>query len=155
MVPHPSSTDPLRARRISRTRIAVRTTLVCFVLVALGFIAYLVAVTPPTPDSFYPKCVLYQATGIHCPGCGAGRAAHAVLNGQFLEALRFNVYALVAVPLLFAASVRWAWRWVTGSRPAPRRVVDARWIKLLLVAILLFWLLRNVPVYPFILLAPP
>ena len=149
-MPHPSSTEP----QVARIRVVVRATLLGFGLLALGGVAYLVAVTPPTPDSFYPKCAFYQITKLHCPGCGTGRAAHAVLNGRFLDSLRNNVYAVLVVPVLFVVAIRRATWWVVDRQPPRRKLLHANWIRLVLIGILLFWLLRNINVYPFTLLAP-
>lgn len=50
--------------------------------------------------------------------------------------------------------VRYLVRWVLG-KPAPERpLLPARWIWVILIAIVMFWFLRNIPVYPFTLLAP-
>ncbi|MBR6580673.1 MAG: DUF2752 domain-containing protein [Ruminococcus sp.] len=35
-------------------------------------------------------CMLYTLTGILCPGCGNTRSARAILNGDFLLAVRNN-----------------------------------------------------------------
>ncbi|WP_439628984.1 DUF2752 domain-containing protein [Gemmata sp.] len=140
--------------RVGRPHRWVRVALVALGLCALGGAGYLVAVTPPTADSLYPKCVLYQATGLHCPGCGTGRAAHAVLNGRLVGAAGFNPFATLAVPVLFVLAVRRAVLWVRGSdRLRARR--SSRWGWGVLAVVVAFWVLRNVPAYPFTLLAPP
>lgn len=53
---------------------------------------------------WFPKCGLYQLTGLKCPICGAQRAAHQFLHGNFLSAFHYNyflpfsaVYWLVAL----------------------------------------------------------
>src|SRR5262249_9149808 len=69
-------------------------------LAALGLVAavYTVATTVPARNSLYPKCVTYTALGVHCPGCGTGRAAHFLLNGHPLAALQCNVFAPFFLP---------------------------------------------------------
>jgi hypothetical protein len=139
---------------IVRTRL-VRGALLGLAAIGLGIAGYLMAAVPPTPDSYYPKCSLYQLTGLHCPGCGTGRAVHFLLNGELATAFRFNPFAVLALPVLVLASARMAVRWYCGRPVSSQQVMASRWIWLLLVAILLFWILRNLPMAPFTLLAPP
>ena len=39
---------------------------------------------------WFPKCKLYQFTGLKCPICGLQRAIHQFLNGNFLAAFQYN-----------------------------------------------------------------
>jgi hypothetical protein len=139
-----------------RLKHQVRLRLVLVLLAVLGFgmMAYLLATIPPTRDSWYPKCTLHSSTGLHCPGCGTTRAAHAALNGDLLAALQFNAIAFVVLPLglwwALHSALRWAYRW-----PQPTgRPTSTTWSYAVLVAILIFGVLRNIPAYPFTLLAP-
>lgn len=50
-----------------------------------------------------PECNFYKWTGLYCPGCGATRAAIALMNGDILLSLRQN--ALIIVLLLVAAAM--------------------------------------------------
>lgn len=75
------------------------------------------------------------------------------MHGNFVTAFGYNPYTLLALPIVaysFAAG---------GLRvyhlPAPPRIfIPAPWIWTLLVAVLAFWLLRNLPFGPLPLLAP-
>ncbi len=59
---------------------------------------------PPDEYEFYPKCPVHEAFGLLCPGCGATRAASALLHGRFVEAMHWN--ALFVVALVSAAVYR-------------------------------------------------
>ena len=50
-----------------------------------------------------PECNFYNWTGLFCPGCGATRAAIALMNGDILLSLRQN--ALIVVLLLIMAAM--------------------------------------------------
>jgi hypothetical protein len=100
----------------------------------------------PSRSGFLPVCVLHVTTGLHCPGCGMTRAMHALLHGDMLAAVRFNALLVLALPVGGFALWRW-WR----RRPV-RWPVGVAWGAFgLLIA---FGIARNLPVYPFTLLAP-
>src|SRR4051794_34754853 len=45
-------------------------------------------------------CPFKAWTGLDCPGCGATRAAHQLLNGHLLAALDLNAMFVLAVPFV-------------------------------------------------------
>jgi hypothetical protein len=97
--------------------------------------------------------MLYRTTGLHCPGCGLTRAVHAALNGNFSQALAYNVLAPLLLPLVALAAGSSLWHWVWGTTPRARR--PRTWVPLVIgIVVGLFVVLRNIPVYPFTLLAP-
>ncbi len=110
--------------------------------------ALFVYAVDPSRNAVYPQCLLYNATGLYCAGCGATRALHALLHGRLLLALHDNVLFVAALPVLLyllASQARAAWR--TNAWPAvhvqPRRVLwTGAGIFGLMVA---FMVLRNLP----------
>ena len=46
----------------------------------------------PSMAHFPIRCPLHELTGIQCPACGSQRALHAILHGEWNEALRFNAF---------------------------------------------------------------
>ena len=51
--------------------------------------------------NLYPKCIIYTITGYSCAGCGGLRAAHAVLNGDVMEAFTLNPLLFIYVLCIF------------------------------------------------------
>ena len=100
------------------------------------------------------RCHLHDLTGLHCPGCGMTRAAHASLNGELAKAFRYNPVGMTLLPLLgLALSLELA-GWVRG-RPLKWRIpIGARGGIVLAVVVVGFGVLRNLPWWPFTLLAP-
>lgn len=137
-----------------RTRVLVRAAVLAVVGGLAGVGVFVLAVVPPTADSYYLKCQFHTLTGLHCPGCGTTRALHAALNGRFLQALVYNALAPFLIPYLGWELGRSLWAWVREKPVAPtgRRVTVALWV--LLVLMVVYAVLRNVPVYPLSLLAP-
>ena len=107
----------------------------------------------PDGSNIYPKCPFHTLTGIYCPGCGSLRALHQILHGNILAAFGMNALMVLFIPLLSWVVVSQCCVAVRG-RPLPALFVPAWWIWILLAIIIVFWVLRNVPFYPFTLLAP-
>lgn len=122
---------------------------------ALAGAAALVTLYDPAAEgSLFPACTFRAATGLWCPGCGLTRGFHQLFNGSLLSALQYNLF----VPLVLVAVVAAWWSWVRTSwgRPAlrmPRRLVRPLAIGVPL-ALIVYGVLRNVPVAPFSALAP-
>lgn len=138
---------------IGNSRSGVRLGIVVGALVLLG--AATLWLVRKGPSGIPLTCVLHDVTGLHCAGCGMTRAAHAVLEGRFLEAFRLNPLGVVIVPLLFLALVPEVVGWVRGEVPKWRLPIGRRGGIVLLILILCYTVLRNLPWTPFTLLAPP
>ena len=99
-------------------------------------------------------CVFHEVTGLYCPGCGAGRACYSILHGQFLEAFCYNPIMTVLLPLIglyiAARMVDWV---VTGGNHIDRKI-NVKFLTWVLVIVVVYGVLRNIPVFPFTLLAP-
>lgn len=115
---------------------------------------FVVAAVPPTSASLYPKCQFHQLTALHCPGCGATRGLHALLNGRPAQAVAYNALVFLGLPVLGLGFTRTLWYRAKGRR----KPAGSRWPVwtgfVFGVGSLVFGVLRNVPVYPFTLLAP-
>lgn len=96
----------------------------------------------PAEAAFLPPCLFHWATGLYCPGCGAGRALHALAQGDLASALAMNPLLVVALPLLLAL-ILW-----------PRLAYHPRTPMLVFAVLIGFAVLRNLPLWPFSWLAP-
>ncbi|PZP16727.1 MAG: DUF2752 domain-containing protein [Brachybacterium faecium] len=94
-----------------------------------------------------PLCPVYHLTGLHCPGCGAIRSVHALLDGDLALALRSNAVLMVALPVVALGFGRWTLRRIRGLRtaPPPSSVVLAG-----AVIAVVFGILRNLPFFWFL-----
>ena len=128
-------------------------TLAAVALAAVGFVTVF-HFLDPTQFSLFPRCWLHSSTGLHCPGCGGQRAAHALLNGDVASALRFNLMLMVALPIGLWFGGKEIHRRVRRLPPRLPRRESMRNLWIFLVFLILFSVLRNIPVAPFNHLAP-
>lgn len=121
-------------------------------LLAAGVIAWLM--DPVKPQRLLPDCMLLSLTGLYCPGCGVTRAAAALAHGRLIDAAGYNLPAvLIGFPAAGWLLLNWLSIAMRGCPvPAPR--LSSRFAFFLVAFIILFWILRNIPVYPFTILAP-
>jgi Protein of unknown function (DUF2752) len=102
----------------------------------------------PASHGFYPVCEFHRLTGLNCPGCGGTRALYALLHGRWAVALRDN--ALLVGGLVFLG-VRGGWfaaRKFCGR--ANGEFIPAKFLWLLLVIMVVFTVLRNLPALAFL-----
>ena len=98
----------------------------------------------PNEEGNYPVCPWLAVTGTYCPGCGTMRAVAALTHADLLGALQMNIMLLAFLPFLVWAWSKWLYRIFRPPEyppPMPRPV----WLWLMLVGILGFWLVRNLP----------
>lgn len=139
------------ARRDPR-RTWMRVAMAAGAAAAVGFGAWsLRRFDPNAADSPFLPCLFQAFTGLYCPGCGTTRALHALVHGDVATAIAMNPLLFVLVPLLGVVLLHASGRPV----PLPRRAVNTLlgpWFWLALIGG--YWLLRNVPVWPFTMLVP-
>lgn len=117
---------------------------------ALCLAASAIILFKPGHSEFLPPCFLHAVTGFSCPGCGTTRALWYLLHGHLLLALGENALSILLLPyVLYDLGATLTRRWRTISSQLPPWSVWA-----VLTAIILFSVLRNVPMSPFTLLAP-
>ncbi len=120
----------------------IKILLISIAVLTLGLLYYFFN---PVGHSFFPKCPFYALTGLDCPGCGSQRAFYALLHGHLLEAAGYNLLSVLVLPfIIYSAAV------FTGNH-----LFDKNWkqnifykpwfAKAVLVFVLLFWILRNLP----------
>ena len=98
---------------------------------------------------FYPGCVIHRFTGLYCPGCGLTRAVHFALNGHLYAALRMNPLMFVLLPALCVVLAL-----ARRKRGKPSLYIPTWLVWSIVGALLLFTVLRNIPIEPFLWLAP-
>lgn len=123
-------------------------------VLVLGIVlAFLFFFVNPSNVNFFPKCPLYVTTGLYCPGCGSQRATHQLLHLNILGVLQQNILYLLGVLLigyhLIVTSLNLFFKkHIYNYMYHPKTPI------IILIIVVVFWILRNIPYYPFTLLAP-
>ena len=116
-------------------------------LFSIAFIFFYFNTTPP--------CIFYELTGLYCAGCGTGRSLLAILHGNFYAAFRFQPLLFIFLPLIVYYSAKKYIAFVFGRDVLPFPKIQNRFFGIfVLVVIVAYWILRNLPFFPFNLLAP-
>ncbi|HOC55116.1 MAG TPA: DUF2752 domain-containing protein [Verrucomicrobiota bacterium] len=106
----------------------------------------------PREFHFYPVCFFHRTTGLLCPGCGGLRALHQLLHGHLAAAFHFNPMLVLSLPVVAWLAARCGLR---KARKQPALIgLRPVWLWVILAAVLVVSLLRNVPGEPFALLRP-
>jgi hypothetical protein len=101
-----------------------------------------------------PPCLIHEWTGLHCPGCGGTRAFQALARFDLIGALRMNLLGTIFVIWVALVVLRTSWEAAFPQRRWRRFPFDERWLWGALILVIGFTVLRNVPNWPFSLLAP-
>lgn len=122
------------------------------VLAAVGGSAF-VWFFNPTTAGFFPVCPLFKMTGFACPGCGLTRGFHALFHGEILTALGFN--AMLPFYAFFFAYLFIAMFLIAGrGKYISFSIFKPLYVWGFLFISLAFFVVRNIPAYPFSLLYP-
>jgi hypothetical protein len=130
-----------------------RIALVLFAAVAIPVGACVVYTFPPSQYPFYPRCLFYSMTGLHCAGCGATRCVGALLHGNVEQAFAYNPLFVILLPyLVFAVGGQIFTSWTGKTVPFTQW---PRWLVIVfIVVVIAFSIARNIDVDPLTLLAP-
>jgi hypothetical protein len=112
-----------------------------------------VALLDPSDAGVFPVCPLYTLTGLACPGCGLTRGFHALFRGDIVTALDFNAMIPIWVVVFGWAFVSLLLLAVRG-RGLKLRLDTPYLIGGLLFTMIVFGVLRNIPVWPLTILYP-
>lgn len=131
----------------------MRKTLNGFLLLALAGVAVLFFVLDPNRHTIFPQCAFHSLTGAYCPGCGSQRALHSLLHFDFAGIISYNFLFLPASLLIFYHySHPLLNSWFSWRLPNLLYLKYTPWV--IFGVVILFWILRNLPWYPFNVLAP-
>jgi hypothetical protein len=119
-------------------------------IIAAGAILLLYFFVEPK-NGILPKCFFHELTGLYCPGCGVQRSFHTLLNGHILAAIDYNLLFILFLPLIIYFILAFA---LGKKHPSSCFIYKPVFSFIVVIVVVSFWVLRNIPVIPFSWLAP-
>ena len=117
----------------------IKTIAVIIIIAAMVFYYF---VNPEDAD-FVPKCVLKHLTGFDCPSCGAQRAFHSVLHGEFIKALSYNPFFIISVPYFLLVLYATVFKG-TFAKKVNRITFHRYTLYAYVVLFFVWWIVRNI-----------
>ena len=124
-----------------------------------GFGVILLAILPlyflydPGIPGVFPSCPFLSITGLYCTGCGSQRALHDLLHLNIPGVLRYNLLFLPAIGFAgYHLFIKFLAKFSSKRYISPVHHTNAP--RIILIIVVVFTVLRNIPGYPFNLLAP-
>lgn len=92
-------------------------------------------------------CLFYEITGYYCPGCGITRLLFSLLKLDFYQAFRYNplVFILIIITGIYLLVKFILKKFMNISIEIPNYVYY-----ILLVIVIIFGILRNIPMFDFL-----
>lgn len=115
--------------------------------------AVTIAAFDPSKNGFFPVCPLLALTGFACPGCGLTRSLHALLHGDIVPALDFNLLLPLWI-LIFGAFFVSLVLIAARGRGTGVSLAGPGVLTTFLVVLITFGIVRNIPQWPFTILFP-
>lgn len=101
------------------------------------------------------QCGLYKMTGFLCPGCGGQRAFHHLLHGEIISALKHNAIFILGFPFLaylyFACVKIYIFK---DEKYHNSFVFSSSFGYSFIIILLVYFIIRNIPIWPFTYLLP-
>ncbi len=126
-----------------------------YVIIGIGIIVLLSLYyfSNPSEVNYFPKCPFYWLTGFYCPGCGSQRALHHLLHFDIINTIDHNALYIVGLSTIaYNVSVNAMNKF--GNKIYYNYLYHPKTPLIIGGLIIVFWILRNINLYPFTILAP-
>ena len=97
--------------------------------------------------SFSIPCLFHELTVLYCPGCGITRMIFSILQFDFYQAFRWNIFLFILIPIFLGYGIVYYVDWIFDKTPP----VLPNWFwNILLFSAILFGILRNIPYFHYL-----
>ena len=95
-------------------------------------------------------CIFHEITGLYCSGCGISRMTKEIFRLNFYQAFRYNPLCFILFPLLLIYLIYSIYLWITEKEDKIIKKIDPKIIYILLIIVILFGIMRNIPMFSFL-----
>ena len=88
-------------------------------------------------------CIFYKITNFYCPGCGLTRMIVSLTKLEFYQAFRYNPLVFI---LLIVSGIYYAYHKILKKQIK----INNKLTYFLLIIVILFGILRNIPIFDFL-----
>ena len=92
-------------------------------------------------------CLFYEITGYYCPGCGITRLLFSLLKLDFYQAFRYNPLIFI---LILITGIYWLVKFILKKFMNVSIEIPNYVYYILLVIVIIFGILRNIPMFDFL-----
>ena len=92
-------------------------------------------------------CLFYEITGYYCPGCGITRLLFSFLKLDFYQAFRYNPLIFI---LIIITGIYWLVKFILKKFINISIEIPNYVYYILLVIVIIFGILRNIPMFDFL-----
>ena len=92
-------------------------------------------------------CLFYEITGYYCPGCGITRLLFSLLKLDFYQAFRYNPLIFI---LIIITGIYWLVKFILKKFINISIEIPNYVYYILLVIVIIFGILRNIPMFDFL-----
>lgn len=119
-----------------------RLTQICFWVVLVLVIGILYGIFVGVTGWGVP-CVIYEITGFRCPGCGITHMCVAIMQGDFILAMRHNVVLFFLSPILVLVLGDYLIRYIRTGHWKMRKWQNIA-VYIMIVILIIFAIVRNI-----------
>ena len=92
-------------------------------------------------------CLFYEITGYYCPGCGITRVLFSLLKLDFYQAFRYNPLIFI---LIIITGIYWLVKFILKKFINISIAIPNYVYYILLIIVIIFGILRNIPMFDFL-----
>jgi len=123
-----------------------------FIILSFLLLLFLIFIFFSNPEKIYflPVCWFYSLTHYYCPFCGSTRAIYHFLHFNLLRSLKSNLLLYVII-IYFTVNFL-----IIKFKKNKKNILDIKPLTIIIfmLIIIAYWILRNLPYYPFNLFIP-
>ena len=95
-------------------------------------------------------CIYNKITGLYCPGCGMTRAVYSLLNLDIYQAIRYNVFAVILLPILIIYFCGGIYAWLFNTKNYIQKIIPTKFWVIFAILLILYGAIRNVPYFSYL-----